>query len=91
MSDPPNRWIRIIVNRKSAGDPALREAMATIRKQGYRPEVRVTWEGGDAVRYAAEALHDQVSVVIAAGGDGAINEVAVDVLSTDASPSTAWR
>ncbi len=54
MSDGPNRWMRIIVNGKSAGDPALREAVATIREQGYRLEVRVTWEGGDAARYAGE-------------------------------------
>lgn len=89
MSDGPNRWMRIIVNGKSAGDPALREAVATIREQGYRLEVRVTWEGGDAARYAGEAVKDQIDVVIAAGGDGTINEVVNGVLQADDAPKIA--
>jgi lipid kinase YegS len=89
MPERQNRWMRIIVNGKSAGDPALREAVSQIRQQGYRLEVRVTWEGGDAARYAGEAVREGVDVVIAAGGDGTINEVAGGVLSADASPSTA--
>jgi len=89
MSDSPNRWMRIIVNGKSAGDPAFREAVATIREQGYRLEMRVTWEGGDAARYAGEAVKDQVDVVIAAGGDGTINEVVNGILQADDAPNVA--
>jgi lipid kinase YegS len=89
MPESQNRWMRIVVNGKAAGDPALREAVSQIRQQGYRLEVRVTWEGGDAARYAGEAVREGVDVVIAAGGDGTINEVAGGVLSADASPSAA--
>jgi len=81
--------MRIVVNGKAAGDPALREAVSQIRQQGHRLDVRVTWEGGDAARYAGEAVREAVDVVIAAGGDGTINEVASGVLAADASPTTA--
>ena len=37
-------------------------------------DVRVTWEGGDASRYAVEAVNDGVDVVVACGGDGTLNE-----------------
>ena len=83
------RWMRLVVNGKAAGDPPLRPAIDRIREQGHRFEVRVTWEAGDAARYAAEATAEGVEVVVAAGGDGTINEVASGVLSVDASPTTS--
>ena len=43
------------------------------RKAGHRIEVRVTWEKGDARRFASEAA--ERDLVIAAGGDGTLNEV----------------
>ena len=86
MSTEQKRSMRLIVNGKAAGDPALRTAVHAIRDEGYRLEVRVTWEAGCAARYAAEAVNDGVDVAIAAGGDGTINEVANGVLQ--ASPSS---
>ena len=39
-------------------------------------DVRVTWENADAQRYVEEALAlTTVSTIVAAGGDGTINEV----------------
>ena len=73
--------MRLIINGKSAGDPALRSAVKEIRKAGHPLDVRVTWEGGDAARYAAEATQEGIDVVIAGGGDGTVNEVAGGVLS----------
>ena len=46
---PTPRW-RLILNGKSAGDQAVREAVTALREQGVRLDVRVTWEGGDAER-----------------------------------------
>lgn len=66
----------MIINGKSAGDEALRTAVADIREAGQRLEVRVTWEHGDAARYLNEAVALGAQTVIAAGGDGTINEVA---------------
>ena len=75
------RSMRLIINGKSAGDPALRSAVRELRKAGHPLDVRVTWEGGDAARYAAEATQEGIDVVIAGGGDGTVNEVAGGVLS----------
>ena len=83
------RWMRLVVNGKAIADPKLRPAVAQIREQGHRVEVRVTWESGDAARYAAEAAAEGVDVVVAAGGDGTINEVAGGLLSAEASPKPA--
>lgn len=77
--------MRIIVNGKSAGDPALRQAVAQIREEGHSIEVRVTWEAGDAARYAQESVRQEIDMIVAAGGDGTVNEVANGMLqdSTD--------
>ncbi|MFT3667234.1 MAG: lipid kinase YegS [Pseudoxanthomonas sp.] len=87
---PPLRW-RLILNGKSAGDDALREAVGTMREAGIALDVRVTWEDGDAERYVAEAITDGVDTVIAAGGDGTLSEVATTLAhrdeSADALPS----
>lgn len=69
------RW-RLILNGKSAGDDALREAVAQLRERGIALQVRVTWEHGDAERYVAEAIEEGVDTLIAAGGDGTLSEVA---------------
>ena len=45
----------LIVNGKAASQPALREAVTAQREQGWELAVRVTWEAGDAARYADEA------------------------------------
>jgi len=90
MSAP--HW-RLILNGKSAGDPAVRTAVAAIRARDVRIDVRVTWEAGDAERHAAEALAERVDTIVVAGGDGTLNAV-VSVLAAqsadaDALPSLA--
>ncbi|WP_368562518.1 lipid kinase YegS [Pseudoxanthomonas sp. UTMC 1351] len=67
---------RLILNGKSAGDDDLRSAVGRLREQGLALDVRVTWEGGDSERYVAEAIADAVDVIVAAGGDGTLSEVA---------------
>lgn len=74
---------RLILNGKSAGNEAVREAVAAMRRQGVQLEVRVTWEGGDAGRYVAEAIADGVDTVIAGGGDGTLSEVASALADRD--------
>ncbi|RZA22001.1 MAG: lipid kinase YegS [Lysobacteraceae bacterium] len=69
------RW-RLVLNGKSAGDEAVRDAVAALRQAGIGIDVRVTWEGGDAERYVAEAIGHGVDTIIAAGGDGTLSEVA---------------
>jgi lipid kinase YegS len=87
---PKPRW-RLILNGKSAGDEPLRDAVGVLRQRGIALDVRVTWEGGDAERYVAEAIADGVDTIVAAGGDGTLSEVAATLAhrpaDADALPS----
>jgi lipid kinase YegS len=49
--------------------------------------VRVTWEGGDSQRLAQEAVLQGVSTVVAGGGDGSINEVALGIVTAPDHPT----
>ena len=77
-----SRW-RLILNGKSAGDEALRDAVSQLRERGIALDVRVTWEAGDAERYVAEAIADGVQTLIAVGGDGTLSEVAASLAHRD--------
>lgn len=83
------RRLRVVLNGKSAGNAELRSAVQETRQAGHQVEVRVTWEGGDAGRYAREAIEDQVDVIVAAGGDGTVNEVANGIMRTTTQPQAA--
>lgn len=80
MTQP--RW-RLVLNGKSAGDDALREAVAAMRERGIALDVRVTWEAGDAERYVSEAIVDGVDSITVAGGDGTLSEVAATLAHHD--------
>ncbi|WP_115717556.1 lipid kinase YegS [Gallaecimonas mangrovi] len=71
-----HKHIRVIVNGKSAGEERFRQLIERTRQHGHEVSVRVTFEKGDAERFAAEALTvDGLDTVVAAGGDGTLNEV----------------
>ncbi len=70
----------------------VRAAVQAIRAEGVRCDVRVTYEAGDASRFARSAAEDGFGVVVAGGGDGTVNEVAAGLLEaadSDACPSLA--
>jgi lipid kinase YegS len=68
-----NRKVQLILNGKVAANDALRNAVVQQRAGGHRIKVRVTRQKGDARRFAAEA--GEADLLIAAGGDGTLNEV----------------
>ena len=70
---PRGKKVRLILNGKASGNDAVRAAVNRQRAAGHAIEVSVTWEKGDARRLAAQA--GAVDLVIAAGGDGTLNEV----------------
>jgi lipid kinase YegS len=78
-SKPKSKMVRLILNGKVAANEALRVAVARQRAAGHRIEVRVTWEQGDARRFASET--GPVDLLITAGGDGTLNEVVHGLMS----------
>lgn len=78
------RHIGLILNGKAATDDALRTAVAALRAEGVRVDVRVTWEHGDAARYVDEAVASGVDAVVAGGGDGTLREVAAALAMREA-------
>jgi len=82
-----SRKVQLILNSKAAGNDALRAAITQQAALGHTIEVRVTSEKGDARRFAAET--GEVDLLIAAGGDGTLNEVVHGLmdLSTVARPA----
>ena len=78
-----SRRVQLILNGKVAGDDALRAAVAGQAEVGHRIKVRVTREKGDAQRFASEA--GKTDLLIAAGGDGTLNEVVHGLMDLSAS------
>src|SRR5215468_1770313 len=68
-----SKRVRLILNGKVAANDALRAAVVRQREGGHRIDVRVTREKEDARRFVSEA--GGVDLLIAAGGDGTLNEV----------------
>jgi diacylglycerol kinase (ATP) len=68
--------IELIIHSNDANVLAqLRAAVAELREQGHRVGGRVTFEPGDAADFADAAVAAGADLVLAAGGDGTINEV----------------
>lgn len=79
------RHLRLILNGKSAGRADVRAAVEAVRNMGHEVSVRVTYESGDAERFAREALADhqdnKIDVLVSGGGDGTIHAVVDGVLT----------
>jgi lipid kinase YegS len=68
-----SRKARLILNGKVAGNEAIWTAVSQQRIAGHNIELQVTSKKGDVRRFASEAA--EVDLLIAAGGDGTLNEV----------------
>lgn len=73
--------VRLVLHGKQAQNAAVRDAVAAARAAGDNVEVRVTWEAGDAARFAEEAVRMGAGRIAAGGGDGTINEVVSGLLA----------
>ncbi|MDF1504755.1 YegS/Rv2252/BmrU family lipid kinase [Roseisolibacter sp. H3M3-2] len=69
------RTFDLVIHGARADDPGLRAAAEWARTIGHRIRAHVTWEAGDARRFAAEAAERGSDAVLAVGGDGTVNEV----------------
>lgn len=84
-SAAPERLLLIInpisgVGDKAAIEPLVREMMTPA---GYDVEVAYTCGRGDATRLAKEAVDKGYAAVLAAGGDGTVNETAAALCGSD--------
>ena len=80
---PTPRELVLVVHGTRAADPLLRRAITRVRARGHEVDVRVTWEAGDATRFAREAVARKPAAVVAVGGDGTVNEVVNGLAGTN--------
>jgi lipid kinase YegS len=73
-----------VIHGSRADNADLREAAEWARALGHRVRAQVTWEAGDARRFAEIAAKRGTDAVLAVGGDGTLNEVLNGVVGTDA-------
>ncbi len=72
--------MRVVLHGARADNDDVRAAIEAVRQDGHEVDVRVTWEGGHGQAFAAEVAQ-KVDVVVAAGGDGTVREVAEGLAS----------
>lgn len=68
--------ICLVLNRKSANNPAVDEAVKHVQSQGIELRVRIPWDFEDSARVIEEALAAGAERIIAGGGDGTVNGTA---------------
>ena len=78
-----DKIVRIILNGKKADEEMVRKAVYQMRNHSTKIDVRVTWEKGDAARMVEEAAGEGIGRIVAAGGDGTINEVVNGLMQLD--------
>ena len=66
----------LILHRKSANEPYIKEAVKAVRKAGIKLRVLVPFNKAEKPRVVREALERGAERIIAGGGDGTINAVA---------------
>ena len=67
--------ICLILHRKSANEPAVKEAVQHARSKGIKLRVLIPWNKKEKPRVVKEALAAGAKRIIAGGGDGTINAV----------------
>ncbi|WP_252090398.1 lipid kinase YegS [Pseudomonas sp. MWU13-3659] len=70
------RKAMLILHGKQATNDEVRAAVGELRERGWRLDVRLTWEAGDARRLVDEALEQGYGRLVAGGGDGTLRDVA---------------
>ena len=77
-----SRHLVFVLHGARANQPQLRHLVDWVRERGHQVTPRVTWEPGDATKFAVEASRDGADAVVAFGGDGTVNEVVNGLVGT---------
>eukprot|EP00775_Hariotina_reticulata_P006858 gene6858-7074_t len=81
-----NESLLVILHGKRVEDALLRDAITSLKAQGHKISVRVTFDRGDVEAFIAEAVRlnaqgtTSYQTIVAGGGDGTLNEVVVALL-----------
>ena len=65
----------LILHKKSAAEPAVKEAVKAVQAKGVKLRVRIPWNNKDKRRQVKEALAEGATRIVAGGGDGTVNAV----------------
>ena len=79
----------LILHRKSANEPYVKEAVKAVRKEGIELRVLVPFNKAEKPRVVREALERGAERIIAGGGDGTINAVANALIGSGAEKPAA--
>ena len=79
----------LILHRKSANEPYVKEAVKAVRKRGIELRVLVPFNKSEKPRVVQEALEHGAERIIAGGGDGTINAVANALIGNGKQKPTA--
>jgi diacylglycerol kinase (ATP) len=89
---PPDFRVLIVYNPAAGQSPNLTAMLDRVaelwRAGGWRVDIAATTAPGDATRKAERAARDGYHAVIAAGGDGTVNEVMNGLIGTDTALGT---
>lgn len=85
---PHSAYFAVIIANPTSGGYAhhahrLDEVLRFLRDQGWRAELWLTQASGHARQLAYDAVQQHVDLVIAAGGDGTINEIIQELAGSE--------
>ncbi len=76
----------VLISNPAARSASLKKfdyAAVFLKKKGFDTKIHLTEKKGDATRIAAEAVTEKPYAIMAAGGDGTINEVINGMVKSD--------
>ncbi len=83
------RKLRVILNGGRASPARIADALARVRRHGHIVDVSVTSRATGAEALARDALDEKADIIVAAGGDGTLNEVVNGLFAASGEPDVA--